>query len=51
MNASSLVPDDLWEAIELLLPKEPPKPKVGRPRVLNRAALGGIVFVLWTGCP
>src|SRR5918995_4387758 len=51
MNASALVPDDLWEAIEPLLPKEPPKPKGGRPRVPNRAALGGIVFVLRTGCP
>jgi transposase len=51
MNASTLVPDDLWEAIEPLLPKEPPKPKGGRPRVSNRAALGGIIFVLRTGCP
>src|SRR5687767_2001795 len=51
MNASSLVPDDLWEAIEPLLPKEPPKPTGGRPRVLPRAALAGIVFVLRTGCP
>ena len=46
-----LVPDDLWEAIEPLLPKEPPKPKGGRPRVPDRAALGGIIFVLRTGCP
>jgi transposase len=51
MNASSLVPDELWEAIESLLPKEPPKPRGGRPRVCERAALGGIVFVLRTGCP
>jgi transposase len=51
MNAPSLVPDDLWEAIEPLLPKEPPKPRGGRPRVPNRAALAGIVFVLRTGCP
>jgi transposase len=51
MNASSLVPDNLWEAIESLLPKEPPKPNGGRPRVPDRAALGGIVFVLRTGCP
>jgi transposase len=51
MNASSLVSDDLWEAIEPLLPKEPPKPKGGRPRVPDRAALGGIIFVLRTGCP
>src|SRR5215211_7689762 len=51
MNASSLVCDDLWEAIEPLLPKEPPKPKGGRPRVPDRDALGGIIFVLRTGCP
>jgi transposase len=45
MNAPSLVPDDLWDAIAPLLPMEPPKPKGGRPRVSDRAALGGIVFV------
>src|SRR3712207_6470908 len=46
-----LVPDDLWEPIEPFLPKEPSKPKGGRPRVPNRAALAGIVFVLRTGRP
>src|SRR3954466_14433267 len=51
MNASSLVSDDLWEAIAPLLPNEPPKPKGGRPRIPDRAALEGIVFVLRTGCP
>jgi transposase len=51
MNAACLVPDDLWEAIEPLLPKEPTKPKGGRPRVPDRAALGGIIFALRTGCP
>src|SRR5688500_4570924 len=51
MKNPPLVPDDLWEVIESLLPKEPPKPKGGRPRVPDRAALGGIVFVLRTGCP
>ena len=51
MNTSSLVPDDLWEAIEPLLPDEPPKPRGGRPRISDRAALAGIVFVLRTGCP
>ena len=45
-----LVPDDLWDAIEPLLPEEPRKPKGGRPRLPDRAALGGIVFVLRTGC-
>jgi transposase len=51
MNASLLVPDDLWEAIEPLLPNEPPKAKGGRPRVPDRATLVGIIFVLRTGCP
>jgi transposase len=46
-----LVSEDLWEAIAPLLPKEPPKPKGGRPRVLDRAARGGIDIVLSTGCP
>jgi transposase len=45
------VPDDLWDGIEPLLPRERPKPKGGRPRVPDRAALGGIVFVLRTGTP
>ena len=46
-----LVPDELWEAIEPLLPEEPPKPRGGRPRVDDRAALAGIVFVLKSGIP
>ena len=50
MNAP-LVSNDLWEAIEPLLPQESPKSKGGRPRVPDRAALGGILFVLRTGCP
>lgn len=50
MNTMSLVSDDLWEAIEPLLPKEPCKPKGGRPRIPDRAALAGIIFVLRTGC-
>ena len=43
-----LVPDDLWLAIEPLLPPERPKPKGGRPRAADRAALAGILFVLRT---
>ena len=46
-----LVSDGLWELIEPLLPPEPPKPKGGRPRVPDRAALTGIVFVLRSGIP
>jgi len=44
-----LVTDALWEVVEPLLPKEPPKPKGGRPRIDDRAALMGIIFVLKTG--
>jgi transposase len=44
-----LVPDDLWAAVEPLLPSKRPKPKGGRPRVPDRAALAGILFVLRTG--
>ncbi len=43
--------DELWEIVEPLLPPEPPKPKGGRPRVEDRAALTGIVFVLKSGIP
>ena len=51
MSASSLVPDDLWETIEPLLPDGPPKPNGGRPRISDRAALTGIIFVLKSGIP
>ena len=46
-----LLTDELWAVIEPLLPRELPKPKGGRPRVSNRAALTGILFVLKTGIP
>jgi transposase len=46
-----LVSDALWELIEPLLPREPPKPKGGRPRLSDRAALTGILFVLRSGLP
>jgi len=44
------IPDELWARIELLLPKERPKPKGGRPRMPNRAAMDAIFYVLRTGC-
>lgn len=47
--AKPLVPDDLWSAVAPLLPPARPKPQGGRPRVSDRAALTGIVFVLTTG--
>ena len=46
-----LVSDGLWKVIEPLLPPESPKPRGGRPRVPDRAALGGILFVLRSGIP
>jgi transposase len=49
--AKELVTDELWETIEPLLPPEPPKPQEGRPRVEDRAALSGIIFVLKSGLP
>ena len=49
--AKELVTDELWEVIEPLLPEEPPKPKGGRPRIDDRAALTGILFVLKSGIP
>ena len=49
--ATPLVPDDLWAVVGPLLPLDPPKPKGGRPRVPDRAALGGVLFVLRTGIP
>ena len=49
---AELVSDELWEQIEPLLPPEPePSPLGGRPRVTNRQALTGVVFVLRTGIP
>jgi transposase len=47
--AKPLVTDELWKAVVPLLPPEQPKPKGGRPRVSDRAALTGILFVLRTG--
>ena len=42
MKHKTLVSDDLWEAVEPFLPKEPPKPQGGRPGVPDRAVgLGG----------
>lgn len=46
-----LVDDELWLQVEPLLPPEAPKPKGGRPRVSDRAALTGIVFILKSGLP
>jgi transposase len=49
--AKQLVSDELWTTIVPLLPPEPPKPDGGRPRVPDRAALAGIIYVLKSGIP
>ncbi len=49
--AKELVSDELWEIVEPLLPEELPKPEGGRPRIDDRAALTGIIFVLKSGIP
>jgi transposase len=45
------LPDELWEIIEPILPKWTPSPKGGQPRLEDRKALTGILFVLKTGIP
>ena len=49
MAHEALVSDELWEAIEPALLSARPKPRGGRPRIPDRAALGGIIFVLRQG--
>src|SRR5437868_9838263 len=50
--ATELLPEELWEEIEPLLPAPPPpSPEGGRPPVENQAALRGIIFVLRSGIP
>lgn len=49
--AKPLVSDELWALVAPLLPPEPPKPKGGRPRISDRAALNGMIFVLKSGIP
>lgn len=45
-----IVPDELWERIEPLLPRwENALPKLGRKRLPDRLVLQGILFVLHTG--
>nr|WP_265693891.1 IS5 family transposase [Streptomyces griseolus] len=44
-----VVSDELWSLIEPLLPVPGPKLVAGRPRVPDRRALCGILFVLHTG--
>lgn len=44
------IPDTLWERLDLLIPVYPKSPKGGRPRLQMRKVVGGIFYVLATGC-
>lgn len=47
--AKWLLTDELWEAVEPLIPKHEPSPEGGHPRVDDRVCLRGIIFVLKSG--
>ena len=47
--AKQLLPDFLWELIEIHLPEHTPSPEGGRPRASDYDAMRGILFVLKTG--
>jgi transposase len=49
--AEQLVPDEVWTAVQPLLPAKRPHPKGGRPWIQDRAVLGGIIYVLRAGVP
>jgi transposase len=46
-----MVPDQLWEEIKPLLPPHASRPRGGRPRSSDRAALECILCVLRNGIP
>ncbi|WP_424948500.1 IS5 family transposase [Crenobacter luteus] len=47
----SVVSQKLWKSLQPLLPSTPRSRRGGRPRLDDRAALNGILFVLTTGIP
>jgi putative transposase len=44
------IPDELWQRLELLLPRRRCSRKGGRPRLEYRKVMDGIFYVLRTGC-
>jgi transposase len=46
----AMVPEELWESIEPLLPPEKLPGTRGRPPIANRNCLAGIMYLLKTGC-
>ena len=51
LMAKPLLPDELWNLIEPLIPPHPPHPQGGRPFLDDRRVLTGILLVLKTGIP
>jgi len=44
------IPDELWDKIVTVLPREKPENAVGRPIVPFRKVMDGVMYVLRTGC-
>jgi transposase len=44
------IPDELWDEMSNILPKEKPPKTVGRPIVPFRKVIDGILYILRTGC-
>ena len=45
------VPDDLWDGFLLpILKRHDPEPRTGRPRIDQRRAFNGVIFILRSGC-
>lgn len=44
------IPDEIWDEVKHILPKEKPRNTKGHPAVPFRQVLDGILFVLRTGC-
>jgi transposase len=44
------IPDNVWNEVKHILPKEKPRNTKGHPAVSFRKVLDGILFVLRTGC-
>jgi transposase len=44
------IPDELWDEIKVILPREKLLKTVGRPIVSYRRVLDGVLYILRTGC-
>ncbi len=49
INGAYLPAEELWSAVEPLLPADKPRPKGGRKRIDNRQMFFAILYVLRTG--